>query len=822
MKRSTLLVLVSVLFSMSSLFAQTYAEQQQIIANYDLEALSRLETELNLEFSQDRERALELAAIYGWEEFKELPNGGIAALVGVYPNGNPKYYVTHNREGGITTRANKVHTDGGAGLNLNGENMTIGEWDGGRVRGTHPLVQGRVTQGDNPNNYSDHSIHVAGTLIGTGDVINGAAKGMAPVAELIAYDFISDSGEMVSAAANGMLVSNHSYGNDITQMNLWQLGYYDSSARGVDNISYNAPYYLSVWSAGNDRQSGVNTGDGGYDYLTDRGTAKNNLVVAATFEVLNYTGPNNVTMSSFSSWGPTDDGRIKPDISAKGVNMYSSVGTSGYANFSGTSMASPNVAGSILLLQQHYNELNGEYMLSSTLRGLALHTADEAGSSPGPDYRFGWGLLNIEKAANVISKHGISTAIIEEELLNGEVYTFSVQANGSEDIMVSLTWTDLPGNLLPGGAANMDDSTPSLINDLDLRVSKDGGATYYPWKLDPANYSSPATTGDNIVDNIEKIEIQGASGEYIVQVSHKGGALSNDMQAFSIIVSGINREDFNVSTHDGVLNACASDGSASFDIDLGFNDGFSDTVNFSVSNLPSGTTGSITPSSLNTEGTAVLTVNGIGGLAAGDYPITVTATGSSETVNLFVVLRILGSNVTTIGLIFPPDEAIDMPVAFTFEWEQGDNTVDNFDFELSRFSDFSTIEFSENVTLPHVFIGGVTVGAEYFWRVRPNTICAEGDYSDVYSFTVEGVLGVNDQSIKDLIIYPNPATSILNISAATPITNVEVVNVLGQVLISEQSVSNISQIDVSKLSTGNYFIKVISENNTNVLQFLKQ
>ena len=72
------------------------------------------------------------------------------------------------------------------------------------------------------------------------------------------------------------------------------------------------------------------------------------------------------------------------------------------------------------------------------------------------------------------------------------------------------------------------------------------------------------------------------------------------------------------------------------------------------------------------------------------------------------------------------------------------------------------------------------------------------------------------------MIYPNPASNVLNLDAATPISNVEIVNVLGQVLISESSNSTISNIDVSALSNGNYFIKVTSDNNTKVLQFLKK
>ena len=144
-----------------------------------------------------------------------------------------------------------------------------------------------------------------------------------------------------------------------------------------------------------------------------------------------------------------------------------------------------------------------------------------------------------------------------------------------------------------------------------------------------------------------------------------------------------------------------------------------------------------------------------------------------------------------------------------------------YDFELSRYSDFSEVEFSANVLFPNYLALGVTEGATYYWRVKSNTTCADGNFSEVYTLTVDGILGVNDQSIEGLVIYPNPTANILNLDAETPISNVEIVNVLGQVLISESSNSTISNIDVSALSTGNYFIKVTSENNTKVLQFLK-
>ena len=416
MKNSTLLFGLAALLSVTNALSQTLAERQVITANYDQQALTLLEDELRKDFETNQRIAFEMAAQKGWETHMTLPNGGNALLVGVFDDGTPKYYTTDNREGAITTRTDRVHTDGVAGLDLNGENMIGGVWDGGRVRDTHNLLEDRTTQIDNPGSISNHSTHVSGTMVGSGSQVNGQAKGMAPMAELLTYDFGADEPEMTNAAANGLLISNHSYGIASSNVPLWYIGYYDSNARDIDRIVYNAPYYLPICSAGNDRQSGENPADGGYDYLTDKSVAKNNIVVAATFEVLEYEDASDVFMSSFSSWGPTDDGRIKPDISAKGVNMYSSSGASNasYTNMSGTSMATPNVSGSLLLLQQHYNDLNGEYMLASTLRALALHTADEAGFAPGPDYRFGWGLLNTQHAAQVISQDGTESMIITE------------------------------------------------------------------------------------------------------------------------------------------------------------------------------------------------------------------------------------------------------------------------------------------------------------------------------------------------------------------------------------------------------------------------
>jgi hypothetical protein len=825
MKNSTLLFGLAALLSVTNALSQTLAERQVITANYDQQALTLLEDELRKDFETNQRIAFEMAAQKGWETHMTLPNGGNALLVGVFDDGTPKYYTTDNREGAITTRTDRVHTDGVAGLDLNGENMIGGVWDGGRVRDTHNLLEDRTTQIDNPGSISNHSTHVSGTMIGSASQVNGQAKGMAPMAELLTYDFGADEPEMTNAAANGLLISNHSYGIASSNVPLWYIGYYDSNARDIDRIVYNAPYYLPICSAGNDRQSGENPADGGYDYLTDKSVAKNNIVVAATFEVLEYEDASDVFMSSFSSWGPTDDGRIKPDISAKGVNMYSASGGSNasYTNMSGTSMATPNVSGSLLLLQQHYNDLNGEYMLASTLRALALHTADEAGFAPGPDYRFGWGLLNTQRAAQVISQDGTESMIITETLDANDVYTYTFKADGTQDISATIAWTDPAANPLPGG--NEDVATPSLVNDLDLRISQDGGVTFLPWVLDVATPTAGATTGDNVVDNVEKIEINTPeAGDYIVRVSHKGQLLVNDSQVFSLVIEGISSEDFMVSTTNANVLTCPELQTATFDIDVTFDEGFDDTVVLTFDAAPEGTTASIVPSSVTETATAVLTIEGIDVLAFGSYPIVITATGTSQTTNTYVSLEITDDiQVGLVELDSPSNNSQNRPIdGLELEWELASNATLGYEYEVALEDTFDTVVITGTTLELTTILSGLSYETEYFWRVRGVNECSSGTYDGFRRFVTEAELATNDNQIQSLMVYPNPAN--VQVTIESPVSTLERISVysITGVLLLEKAVSaNQVTIDISGFATGTYFVKATTKNASSVIQVLK-
>ena len=825
MKNSTLLFGLAALLSVTNALSQTLAERQVITANYDQQALTLLEDELRKDFETNQRIAFEMAAQKGWETHMTLPNGGNALLVGVFDDGTPKYYTTDNREGAITTRTDRVHTDGVAGLDLNGENMIGGVWDGGRVRDTHNLLEDRTTQIDNPGSISSHATHVSGTMVGSGSQVNGQAKGMAPMAELLTYDFGADEPEMTNAAANGLLISNHSYGIASSNVPLWYIGYYDSNARDIDRIVYNAPYYLPICSAGNDRQSGENPADGGYDYLTDKSVAKNNIVVAATFEVLEYEDASDVFMSSFSSWGPTDDGRIKPDISAKGVNMYSASGGSNasYTNMSGTSMATPNVSGSLLLLQQHYNDLNGEYMLASTLRALALHTADEAGFAPGPDYRFGWGLLNTQHAAQVISQDGTESMIITETLDANDVYTYTFKADGTQEISATIAWTDPAANPLPGG--NEDVATPSLVNDLDLRISQDGGVTFLPWVLDVATPTAGATNGDNVVDNVEKIEINTPeAGDYIVRVSHKGQLLVNDSQVFSLVIEGISSEDFMVSTTNANVLTCPELQTATFDIDVTFDDGFDDTVVLTFDAAPEGTTASIVPSSVTETATAVLTIEGIDVLAFGSYPIVITATGTSQTTNTYVSLEITDDiQVGLVELDSPSNNSQNRPIdGLELEWELASNATLGYEYEVALEDTFDTVVITGTTLELTTILSGLSYETEYFWRVRGVNECSSGTYDGFRRFVTEAELATNDNQIQSLMVYPNPAN--VQVTIESPVSTLERISVysITGVLLLEKAVSaNQVTIDISGFATGTYFVKATTKNASSVIQVLK-
>jgi hypothetical protein len=534
-------------------------------------------------------KSIRIAGERGLKIKSDLGNGRFLSLQEINEIGEPLYIINHsNTQAAATTKTNQLYSGGSLGISLSGKSDTMSGrlaiWDGGNALATHQEFGGRIKLQENLSTTDIHGTHVAGTMIASG--VNSNAKGMSFGADLKLWDYNNDNAEISDASipktGPPLLVSNHSYGYQAgwvydSTKNKWQwwgedqvstyedykFGFYNGNAQTLDKIAFNAPNYLIVKSAGNSRDANgpeagkyyflkTSTKDSsniarskndGYDIISTTGTAKNILTVGAAESM--YTIPekgSDVTLASFSSWGPTDDGRIKPDIVGIGTDLLSTsnASTTSYTYLSGTSMATPQVSGSIFLLQQLYNRLNtNTFMRAATLKGVILHTAMDM-AAVGPDYQTGWGLLDMEKAAKVILNVETSNLISEGTLANSAIDKRSFVASGKGDLVATISWTDPESTVYPINTENLNNRKPKLVNDLDIKIS-DGAGKFLPFILDPAAPEKIAEAGDNIRDNIEKIIIKGAvpGKSYELSISHKGTLKDNKSQDFSLIVSGI-------------------------------------------------------------------------------------------------------------------------------------------------------------------------------------------------------------------------------------------------------------------------------------------
>ena len=753
----------------ASVFGQSPSDVREIVSHYDLNKIKEREIYFRKKAEVEKQKAITVARLNNWPLIIENENGSKSELMKLTADGYPIYYTTDNVNAARTTRTNFLHNNGGMGLNLEGQGMTVREWDGDRVRETHNAFGGRVTVVDDPaGTLSTHSTHVCGTMIASANP--ASVKGMAPQATARTFNWTSDESEALAEVQLGMLVSNHSYGVPVSgtggPLASWIIGAYVYDTAAWDEIAYLSPYYLKVASAGNDGGSNANADPiaFGFDKLTFDKTAKNIMVVAnAQDAVIGTNGVlTSVAINSFSSQGPTDDFRIKPDIAGNGTSLTSTSSSSNTATavLTGTSMASPNIAGSLLLLQQHYKNLTNSFMRSSTLKGLACHTADDAGEV-GPDPVWGWGLMNAKKAVETLNTNGLTSWVSEESLNQGETYTINVNSLGTSPLMASITWTDVPGPINAGVTPN--NPMKALVNDLDIRITRNT-TTYFPWRLDPADPVGPAIrVSDNNVDNVEQVKIDTPpAGQYTITVTHKG-TLVNSNQKFSLVITGINSA-FALNSTSADLVVCSNENAF---FSFNYTQTGSGTTNFTAVGLPSGATATFSPASLSANGTVTMTISGLSSIVPGEYSIGIRGNNGTEIETRYKSLRVYNSTFQNVILNTPLDGQIAMSTSAILKW-QAQLNAETYRIQVSVSETFASNFIDQVVTTSQYFVSGLSQQTRYYWRVLPINRCGAGTTANAYTF-VTGILTC-DQTFTATDFSNASIASVANSSASVPLT----------------------------------------------------
>jgi hypothetical protein len=395
----------------------------------------------------------------------------------------------------------------GLGYGLTGKGVKMGIWDGNLEK--HKDHTGRVVAREYEDPAS-HGDHVLGTALGAG-LLDPKARGMAPETQAYGWNFNTQSNRLPvyeerekSAVEDGIEITQNSYGVRLTTA--YNIFRYNVSDRGDDDVMNKFPYLLNVYSNGNDQARNPQ----GFNTTTKN--SKNALHVAAN-------NPDDL-ISSYSSFGPSIDGRLLPQIAAVGTNVYSLDYNNSYQILSGTSMATPGTSGTLALLYERYKNIYGVRPLASLMKATVCNTAKDVGN-PGPDYKYGFGNLNAIRAVKVIDNKTFYTgAIGAGTTLEKDI----VVPTGLVSLKVMLAYTDLPST---AGSSNV------LVNDLDIKIVKDG-VEILPWVLNSAIPNNNATRGVDSLNNIEQITIDNpTSGTYKIIVS--GTRIPIGTQEFSVV-----------------------------------------------------------------------------------------------------------------------------------------------------------------------------------------------------------------------------------------------------------------------------------------------
>lgn len=399
--------------------------------------------------------------------------------------------------------------------------------------------------------HSGHGTHVAGTMFGDGSG-DSSTRGVAPNATFHFYQLEHDpSGQLARWGSLYDMFRDSHQKNAHVQSNSWgaqsSWGQYTSDSRSADSFLNDYDDFLVLFAAGNEGSQGAQS-------IAPPATAKNVLTVGAS-----TTGrPGTASagqVASFSSIGPTADGRIKPDLVAPGVQICSpraeeaqnpagwscsSARHSGttiplYMSADGTSSATPVVGGAALLARQFLRtELSIANPDSALIKAILINGARDMGTANVPNMDEGWGQLDLEESLyphdGVIAKNIFYDT--SQMLSPGLSYSYNYAIDGSYGIDVTLVWNDREGS------SSSSQSASRLVSDLDLTVTSPDGITYKG--NDFANGFSTTGGSKDSLNNVERVRLaSGATGDWTISVAHSGGS----QQGYALVISAVGNEN---------------------------------------------------------------------------------------------------------------------------------------------------------------------------------------------------------------------------------------------------------------------------------------
>jgi len=479
---------------------------------------------------------------------------------------------------------------------LSGKGVRIGVWDAGHVAAGHPSFAGRLAFDLAVDELAArttnlHATHVAGIIAGSGEyaapvaagdntrtkeiqfpafgkaqmpVSSGDAAATPPAASggsseaepsypgvavgatIVSFQFHRAAEKLINlltANPDAIDIMNNSWNMELLATTCHQLAAYgplggpefDGVASGVvdDQPIRRIPI---VVAAGNNRDDGMcgmsmAAGFSNYRTIAPPGTAKNVITVGAI-------DADNNEMTAFSGWGPTSNGRLKPDVVAPGCRnlaeggrgIVSMVPATGVGRNCGTSMAAPVVTGAIALMIEKLATLGIDKLdvFPSTYKALLIHGAEDLGP-PGPDLQFGYGRINIVPTLKLIDTGAFRQVTIEKES-DVQVHEIAV-ADGVSELKVTLAWDDRPLGVF---------ANEELSNDLDLTVISPAGESHLPFLLNTVagKESEPAHTGIDRVNVVEQALLkQPSAGIWRISVrATKMGSPING-QTYSLVMS---------------------------------------------------------------------------------------------------------------------------------------------------------------------------------------------------------------------------------------------------------------------------------------------